>query len=259
MSKVLVRILVVDDEPSARLSLAEILRMEGYAVNVASGGQEAIDLIEVQPFDIVITDLKMPDVGGLEVLKASNEQQPNALVILLTAYGTLDTVVAAMRTGGFDYLVKPTSPADILAAITRAQSALEESSRRQRLLDQMELTLQELKGNQGVKEDGAERSRVLAHAGIVVDLDQHTASAFGNQLDLTPTEFSILALLMRQPGRTFASEEIMQAVKGFSPVLGSAQAAVRVYISRLRQKIESDPKRPRYLQTVRGVGYRFTP
>jgi DNA-binding response OmpR family regulator len=64
---------------------------------------------------------------------------------------------------------------------------------------------------------------------------------------------------MRQPGRTFASEEILQAVKGFSPVPGSAQAAVRVYISRLRQKIESDPKRPRYLQTVRGVGYRFTP
>ncbi len=258
MNTIPTRILLVDDDPAARASLAEILRLEGYMVKVANSGEEAIEFLDMQPFDIVLTDLKMPGKDGLAVLKASAEHQPGALVILLTAYGTLDTAVRAMRDGGFDYLLKPAGPPQIIAAVKRAQKELQEQSRRERLLNQMELTLQELKGASGGQEE-QRASRVLAHAGIVMDLDQHTVSAFGSPLELTPTEFAILALLMRQPGRTFSSEELLQTIKGIAPAPGSAQAAVRVYISRLRQKIEADPKRPRYLQTVRGVGYRFTP
>ena len=160
MSNIPTRILLVDDEPSARASLGEILKLEGYAVTVASGGDEAIELLGVQPFDIVLTDLKMPGQDGLAVLEASTEHQPKALVILLTAFGTLETAVSAMREGGFDYLLKPAEPPQILAAIERAQKEMQEKSRRERLLNQMALTLQELKGPLSSAEEG-DKTRVI--------------------------------------------------------------------------------------------------
>jgi DNA-binding response OmpR family regulator len=257
MVKKRLHILVVDDEPAVRVPLAEILEMEGHTVVMAGDGREAIAELSNYAFDVILTDLKMPQADGLEVLAAAGEVQPDALVILLTAYGTLQTAISALRRGAFDYLLKPASSTDILASIERAQAALSEENRKQELLRVMDESVKALRGSHATGSPQSRMAHLLSRGGITLDLDQRLAKLGSRNLSLTPTEFDVLALLMSDTGRAFTSEEILKMVKGYTPAPEVARAAVRVYISRLRQKIEADPKEPLYLMTVRGSGYMF--
>lgn len=258
INKKRLNILVVDDEPAVRLPLAEILELEGHTVSVAADGREAIDQVSSHPFDVVLTDLKMPQADGLEVLAATKEHQPEALIILLTAFGTLNTAVSALRYGAFDYLLKPVNSENILASVERAQEQLTETSRKKELLRLMEDTVKALKGPGSAESAHIRPAHILSRGKITLDLDQRLAKMSGRMLPLTPTEFDVLALLMNEAGRPFTSETILSTVKGYVPSPEGARAAVRVYISRLRQKIETDPKEARYLITVRGSGYMFS-
>jgi DNA-binding response OmpR family regulator len=260
MVKKYLHLLIVDDEPSFLLPLAEVLEQEGYIVSTAADGREAIDHLKNASFDVILTDLRMPQVDGLEVMAAAKELQPDALIILVTAYGTLQTAVAALRHGAFDYLLKPVPIHEILASIGRAEAVLVESARKRDLLHMMEEAIRTLKGDR----DSGEGDRTvrtgnrLSRAGVVLDIDHRMVKIAGRLRALTPTESDVLALLMTDAGRSFSSEEILENVKGYVPSPEAARAAVRVYISRLRQKIEADPKDPRYLLTVRGTGYMFS-
>jgi DNA-binding response OmpR family regulator len=260
MVKKHLQLLIVDDEPSFLLPLAEVLEEEGYVVSTAADGREAIDQLTNASFNVILTDLKMPHVDGLEVMAAARELQPDALLILMTAYGSLQTAVAALRYGAFDYLLKPIPIEEILASIGRAEALLVDTARKHELLQLMEEAIRALKGDRGTG-NGDRTIRTgnrLSRAGIVLDIDHRMVKIAGRLRALTPTESDVLALLMTDAGRSFSSEEILESVKGYVPSPEAARAAVRVYISRLRQKIEANPKDPRYLLTVRGTGYMFS-
>jgi DNA-binding response OmpR family regulator len=260
MVKKYLHILIVNDEPSFLQPLAEALEQEGYVVSTATDGREAIDQLRDASFNIVVTDIKVPHVDGLEVIAAAKELQPDALVIVVTAHGTLQTAVAALRHGVFDYLLKPVSIQDTLASIGRAEAVLADATRKRDLLQMMEEAIRALKGDRdsGQGDRTIRSGNRLARAGIVLDIDHRMVRIAGRLRSLTPTESDVLALLMSDAGRSFSSEEILENVKGYVPSPEAARAAVRVYISRLRQKIETDPKDPRYLLTVRGTGYMFS-
>jgi len=250
------RILVVDDERTARVSLAEILKMEGYDVVAVEGGEAAILFLKAQDFDVVLCDLKMPEVGGLEVLSACKEYRPATEFVLLTAYGTLDTAVDALRGGACDYLLKPALPAAILEGIHRALQKRQQALARQSLVGMLSDTLAILQPS-GSKPVGGGEERVLRGLGIELDLDRRVVSQDGVSLALTPTEFQLLAYLMAGGGNPVNAEELVMHVQGYQCEPEEARALVRVHISRLRQKVEVDPAEPRIVVTVRGVGYAF--
>jgi DNA-binding response OmpR family regulator len=250
------RILVVDDERTARVSLAEILKLEGYDVVAVEGGDAAILFLKAQDFDVVLCDLKMPAVGGLEVLTACKEYRPATEFVLLTAYGTLDTAVDALRRGACDYLLKPALPDAILAGIRRALQKRQQALARQSLVGILSDTLAILQPG-GSKPASGGDERILRGLGIELDLDRRVVTQDGVSLALTPTEFQLLAYLMAAAGNPVNAEELVMHVQGYQCEPEEARALVRVHISRLRQKVEVDPAEPRIVVTVRGVGYAF--
>jgi DNA-binding response OmpR family regulator len=250
------RILLVDDERTARLSLAEILRMEGFEVVAVEGGREAILFLRAQDFDVVLCDLKMPEVGGLDVLAACREHRPATEFVLMTAYGSLDTAVEALRFGASDYLLKPALPETILESITKVLEKRHKSLERESLMGMLTDTVAALQEVENTLQP-AMRSRILQQGGLVLDLDKRTANRDGDALSLTPTEFELLVHLMEAGGRPVSSEELVAHVHGYLSDVGEASALIRVHISRLRRKLERDPTDPQTILTIRGMGYAF--
>jgi DNA-binding response OmpR family regulator len=250
------RVLLVDDERTARLSLAEILRMEGYEVVVADGGSAAILFLKAQDFDVVLCDLKMPEVDGLDVLAACHQYRPATEFVLLTAYGTMDTAVEALRLGASDYLLKPALPEAILEGVAKALGKRRQSLERQSLMGTLTDTLAALQQAETGPPKGR-KDRVLQGGGIELNLDRRQAMRGGQPLPLTPTEFDLLSQLMARGSEPISPEELVANVHGYYCEPEEASALVRVHISRLRQKVEQNPAEPRLILTVRGVGYAF--
>jgi two-component system response regulator MtrA len=250
------KVLLVDDERTARLSLAEILRMEGYEVVVADGGTAAILFLKAQDFDVVLCDLKMPEVDGLEVLAACHQFRPATEFVLLTAYGTMDTAVEALRLGASDYLLKPALPEAILASVAKALAKRRQSLGRQSLMGMLTDTVAALQQAEIWPPPGR-KDRVLQGGGIELNLDKRQATREGRPLPLTPTEFDLLSQLMARASEPISPEELVANVHGYYCEPEEASALVRVHISRLRQKVEKNPTEPRLILTVRGVGYAF--
>jgi DNA-binding response OmpR family regulator len=256
------RILVVDDEVTARVSLVELLRLQGYHVSMASSGEEALELIDSQPaFDLMVLDLKMPGMDGLQVTEAVNKRSPDTVIILLTAFGTLDTAIQAIRRGAHDYLLKPCPVQQILASVRAGLVKLQREQHRRELMDHLEHTLSEL-----VSIDRGEEEAALPSVSAVQNLqvrevelnrERHAASVNGKPVHLTPTEFKLLAHLMENAGQVCSPQELVRRAQGYDSDPWGARAIIRVHIRRLRRKLEPDPVSPRYIVNVRGVGYTF--
>ena len=251
------RMLLVDDERTARLSLAEILRMEGYDVVVAEGGSAAILLLRAQDFDVLLCDLKMPEVDGLDVLAACRQYRPSTEFILMTAYGTIDTAVEALRRGASDYLLKPALPETILESIEKVLEKRRRTLERESLMGMLTETVAALQGVE-IQSEPAGQRRLLRRRGVTLDLDRRTASIEGELLALTPTEFALLSHLMAVGDRPVSPEELVAHVHGYQSGPEEARSLVRVHISRLRHKLEQNPANPSLILTVRGVGYAFS-
>ncbi len=259
------KILVVDDEQAVRLSLAELLSMEGYQVTTASSGEEALQYLEKASFDLILLDLIMPGTGGLQVMEAARRIAPETVIIMLTAHGTLESAIAALRQGAHDYLLKPCAVDDILTSVSAGLDKRKLEARRQELVAVMEETLQELKGVHGiptrqpaVEEKAKEEARFVQARGIIVDKQKHVATMNGKPLDLTPTELRLLACLIANADRVLSSRELVKEVQNYDCREEEARSIIRVHIRRLRRKIEPDPHQPQYIINVRGVGYMFT-
>jgi len=250
------RILLVDDERTARLSLAEILRMEGYEVVVADGGEAAVLFLKAQDFDVVLCDLKMPKVDGLDVLAVCRQYRPATKFILLTAYGALDTAVEALRHGASDYLLKPALPETILVSIGAALEKRQQVLTRQSLMGALADTVAALQQTAD-RPAPAAPGRVLRGGGIVLDLDKRLTTRDGEPLALTRTEFELLAHLMAAGREPVSAKELVAHAQGYYCEPEEARALVRVHISRLRQKVERNPAEPQVILTVRGIGYAF--
>jgi DNA-binding response OmpR family regulator len=232
-----IRSLVVDDEEGIRFVLEETLRKDGHDVTTASGGEEALDQLRDTRFDLAIVDLKLGGrVDGIRVLQAIRWRWPGTAVIILTAYGTLDSALDAIREDVDGYLLKPAHPDQV-------RQAAREALRRRGSLARL-------------SEEGRDEGEFLEHGPFSLDMQKHLATRGGEILDLTPQEFNLLAHLVRHPRRVCSPQELVEVVRDYEPDdTREAREIIKWYIHSLRRKIEPDPANPVYVKNVRGVGY----
>ncbi len=256
------RILVVDDEATTRISLAELMRLEGYDVSIAASGEDALDIIDRQsPFDLMVVDIKMPGMDGLQLTEAVQRRSPDTVIILLTAFGTLETAIQALRRGAHDYLLKPCPVSQILESVRKGLSKRYQERQRKELVSRLEQTLSELRAIEqpdvAIAPPTAPVERYLQVQDVRLDRERHQVWIRDRSVDLTPTEFKLLSYLMERADQVCSPQQLVRQAQGYETDPWGARAIVRVHIRRLRRKMEPDPARPRYIVNVRGVGYTF--
>jgi DNA-binding response OmpR family regulator len=225
------RVLVVDDEPTIADVVSRYLMRAGYQAQVAATGQEALARAAAESPDMVVLDLMLPDLDGLEVMRRLRKQNGKRLaIILLTARGEESDRIVGLRLGADDYVVKPFSAGELIARVDAILRRLEPA----------------VDGQPPLRFDGLE----IDPAGRRVLRD-------GDELELTQREFELLLFLARHPGQAFTREQLMDNVWQYTFYVDTS--TVTVHIRRLRAKLEPDPADPRFIQTVWGVGYRFAP
>ncbi len=227
------RILVIEDDPSILRGLQLNLGMEGYLVRSAMDGETGLALARTEKPDLVVVDVMLPRLGGLEVVREIRREDPELPVLILSAKGQETDKVAGLQLGADDYMVKPFGLKELLAridALLRRRRARGETG-----------------PNRAVRKVGE----------IELDLDARRAAVSGRVLELTSREYDLLAFFVTHPERVYSREQLMAAVWG-ARYLGTART-VDNFVARLRQHIGDDADDPRHLQTVRGVGYRFVP
>ena len=223
-------VLVVDDEPTIAEVVSRYLERAGYRAEIASDGAAAIEAAAANRPDLVVLDLMLPRIDGLEVMRRLREMDRDHIaVILLTAKGEESDRVIGLRLGADDYVVKPFSPAELVARVDAVLRRVDTSPALEPPMEFEELTI-----------DPAAR-RVLAA---------------GEEVTLTQREFELLLFLARHPGQVFSRNQLMDAVWQYA--FYTDTSTVTVHIRRLRAKIDADPAQPRHIETVWGVGYRFT-
>ncbi len=235
-----IRTLVVDDEAGIRFFLEEALKQVGHSVVAVSSGEEALDRLRDAPFDLIMLDLKLGGrVDGMRVLESVKWRWPATVVIILTAHGSLESSLAAIREGVDGYLLKPVEPEELWQVVEEALA------RHSRLAP--------------VKEQPAlHKGPVFQCGSFSVDLEKQMATMTGQLLDLNASEFALLAHLMQNAYRAVPPPELVEAVRGYEcDHLNEARQIIKWYIHSLRQKVEPDPSQPRHILTVRGIGYRF--
>ncbi|MDQ5821943.1 MAG: response regulator transcription factor [Actinomycetota bacterium] len=223
------RILVVDDEEGIREAIGYALRGEGYHVEEAADGEEALRAARADGFDVLVLDLMLPKLSGLEVCRRLRAES-DVPILLLTAKDAEVDRVLGLEAGADDYVTKPFSIAEL---VSRVRAIL-----RRRALDR-----------------GAPGALVHRVGSLTLDLARHRVEANGQPVNLTRSEFKLLALLATEPERVFSRREIMQHL--WESVYVGDQRACDIHVSNLRRKIEPDPSNPQRLLTVRGVGYRL--
>ncbi len=258
------KILIVDDEAAERITLGEALRLEGFAVTLAASGEEAIALVTAdRGFDALILDLRLPGMDGIAVLDQARRLLPEAVVILLTGYGTLESAIQAMRRGAYDYLLKPARPDEIIATLRRGLEEQRQEKQRRALVGQLQNTLQALIAMDGATpapqqtEAPLDQDRFRRIGDILMDRARHLVTCKGQPVDLTPTEFRLLECLMARVDQVCTPQDLVACAQGYDSDPWGARSIVRVHVRRLRRKLEPDPENPRYIVNVRGVGYMF--
>ncbi len=252
------KVLVVDDEEAARQSLAEILRLEGYQVKTAANGEAAVKAVDGEEFELILLDIKMPGMDGLEVLKVVSDVSAESQVILLTAHGSLETAIDALRFGAHDYLLKPATPKEILASVARAMDSHSEVDRKRRLLGQIESSVQQLKDAEGVElPTPIEGSVVSLGAGVKVDLERREIWQSDQKVTLTPSEGKLMRVLLENQGRVLSHRELVSLVQGYQTTDWEAPEILRPLVSRLRRKLASFDGGEKWIVNVRGTGYVF--
>jgi two-component system KDP operon response regulator KdpE len=254
--------MVVDDEGVTRVSLADALRLEGYDVGTAASGEEALSLFKKQgPFDLVVLDLKMPGMDGLEVAESIHTTSSDTVIILLTAFGTMETAIQAIRKGAHDYLLKPCPIPEILKSVSDGLAKRQKTHTRRQLVEQLKQTVSQLDAmdSRSTAEQitSTEPERFLEVRDVILDRQKHVAMLQGEPLDLTPTEFKVLSCLMERPDEVWSPKQLVRRARGYQADTQGARAIIRVHIRRLRKKLEPDPSHPTYILNVRGVGYLF--
>ncbi len=272
------KILVVDDESGIRFFLEEMLTNDGHQVVAVDSGQAALKRITAEGFDLVLLDLKLKDVGGMEVLATLRQRSPDTVVILLTGHASLETAVEALRHGAHDYLFKPCKTLELRESIRTGLLKRQQKARQRGLLHQLEQHLsslhelraaiaeqsplpspatvvEQLDASYLDKEPAEEQARFLRRGGLIVDLTRHVITLQGHLLELSPTEFGLLAYLVSEAPRVVPPQELVREVQGYETEPWEASETVRYHIYRIRQKIKAATGRDDVIRTVRGVGY----
>lgn len=219
-------VLVVDDEPRIAAIAADYLRHAGYAVLVAGDGEEALRVARAKRPDLVVLDLGLPRRGGLEVARLLRAEVGMPIIILTARVEESDRLLG-LETGADDYITKPFSPRELVA---RVKAVLRRTAR------------------------GGEEAGALRLGDLTLDPARLTVSRAGVVIDLTATEFELLAMLARKPGRVFTRSQLLDAVRGAGGE--SFDRAIDAHVKNIRRKLEPDTRNPRYVLTVYGVGYK---
>ncbi|KWV34260.1 MULTISPECIES: response regulator transcription factor [Micromonospora] len=226
------RVLVVDDDPTVSDVVRRYLEQDGCEVRLAADGAAGLAAIAAHRPDLVVLDLMMPGINGLDVCRRIRRQLPDLPVIMLTALGEEADRVLGLEVGADDYMTKPFSPREL---VLRIRSVLRRTT--------------------GPATGPAGLGR-LVDAELAVDVARRVAELDGVPLSLTVREFDLLVFLMRHPGRAWSRADLLDKVWGWQ--FGD-QSTVTVHVRRLREKIEKEPAEPRRICTVWGVGYRYDP
>ena len=221
------QILIVDDEPKITRLVRDYLETAGFAVTVARDGREALMRARTERPDLIVLDLGLPGTDGLDVTRALR-RDAGVPIIMLTARATETDRVVGLELGADDYVTKPFSPRELVA---RVRAVLR-------------------------RHEGDSGGELLRAADLSLDVARMRVEAAGRRIDLTSTEFALLAAMARQPGRVFTRSQLLDAIHGVA--FESYERAIDAHVKNIRRKLEPDPRQPRYLLTVYGVGYRLT-
>jgi DNA-binding response OmpR family regulator len=223
------KVLVVDDDQTVREVVVSYLKAAGHEVVEAADGEAALAAMRATPADLVVLDLMMPGVDGLEVCRRLRANGDDVPVVMLTALGSEQDRVVGLELGADDYVTKPFSPRELVArvrAVLRRRNA------------------------------AAEGAETLTAGDLVFDVPRMRVEVGGRRVELTTTEFQLLSAMARQPGRVFTRSQLLDAIHGIA--FESYERAIDAHVKNIRRKIEPDPRAPRHLLTVYGVGYRLT-
>jgi DNA-binding response OmpR family regulator len=234
----MVRVLIVDDEEVARISLAEILRLEGYSIKAVSNGQAAVEILHSETFDVMVLDIKMPGMSGIDVMRALVDTLPDMQIIVLTAHGTIDTAIQALRFRVHDYLLKPALPEQIIESIETAVAKKRDG--------------QDQKPNPAIKP----QIRFFTFPGeATLDFSKRTITWKDGLLNLTPTETRLLMVLVDSLGQLITHSQLVLLCQGYRVDNEEAAKILRPVVSRLRQKLVVLPSWDEWIKNVRGAGY----
>jgi two-component system, OmpR family, KDP operon response regulator KdpE len=223
------RILVVDDDPQIRRAMRATLTSRDYQVSDARTGEEGLEMLRAAPYDLVLLDINMPGMGGIETCRLIRSSSEIAIIMLTVSNAEKDKV-EALDAGADDYITKPFSMPELLARIRAALRRMPQAP-------------------------GQADLRPLVSKGVEIDLPARQVTVNGRVSRLTAKEFDLLSYLLARPNKTIAHRELLQAVWG--PDYGDELEYLRVFINRLRKKIEPDPAKPQFLVTDAWAGYRF--
>ncbi len=221
-------VLVVDDDPKLVELVRLYLERDGYRVRTAGDGRQALEAMRNGPPDLLILDLMLPEVDGLQICRQVREQS-DVPIIMLTAKTTEGDRITGLDLGADDYVTKPFSPGELLA---RVRAVLRRAG----------------------EPDGPPE---LTFGSLSIDFLRHEVRVEGSEADLTPSEFKLLEVMARQPGRAFTRRQLIHAALGYD--FEGFERTIDAHVKNLRRKIERDPQSPCYLRTVYGVGYKFDP
>ena len=254
------QILIVDDEPNIRFILERALKHEGYALDIAANGSEALQKLKKRDkrYDLLVLDLQMEPVDGLQVLQAAREQDPDVIVIILTAHGSMESAVEALRLGAFDYLLKPATPEAIRQRVHEGMQQRQHSLQRKNLLNQIDTlrqTLNNLDSNQDLLTPPPISARFVRSGDLVIDRHHRQATMAENLLDLTTTEFDLLLCLVLASPKPLSPRQLVNRGLGYDCEEQEARDIIKWHVHHLRRKIEPNPTTPHYIKTVRHQGY----
>ena len=221
-------VLVVDDEPKITRLVGDYLDQAGLRVLEAASGDDALRLVDDEHPDLVVLDLGLPDIDGLDVLRLIRAQS-SVPVVILTARSDETDLVVGLELGADDYVIKPFGPKELVARVRALLRRVAQA------------------------DDDAELLRI---GELLIDLPKMRVERDGQTVELTSTEFEIVAQLARKPGRVYTRGQLLESLHGVS--FESYERAIDAHIKNIRRKLEPDPRKPRYVLTVRGIGYKFS-
>jgi DNA-binding response OmpR family regulator len=270
------RLLVVDDEPEIRSGLTRVLSLEGYLADEAASGHEALQMLNHTAYDLMLLDLQLPELSGLQVLQQSRQIWPDLLIIILTGHATLESAITAAKSDEVaDYLLKPVRNEEILAAVHRALTKQLERASQQRLIKAAREILNVVSQPQPetnhvispqppIEPEAAatDPEQVLNVSPFNLDRKERLVTLDSDPthpIELAKGEVAVLSSLMSYPNHVLSCRRIVYLSWGDAIDESEAESIIRPYISRLRQKLETDPRNPQFILTVRRRGYRFTP
>jgi two-component system alkaline phosphatase synthesis response regulator PhoP len=257
-------ILIVDDEQEICTALRGVLVREGYRVLTSTSAQEAEAIMVQHQVTLILLDLNMPGMNGLELMSRIRERWPYTVIVILTGYGSLDSALVALRQGAHDYLLKPATPDDIKASISQGLDKHHKIMRRKSLLSRIEASIRELTDPWAavadpdvlVTESTAPPTAVSVKTNnLLIDLQRHRVTLDNKEVVLTPTEFNTLLALVRNSGRVVSYAELVEKTHGYRCSPQEAQMLIKTHISHLRQKIRAHTQTSCPIVNVRGIGY----